>query len=274
MSERGLLYFLPGSSSVTRQKVEAVGLGYLLDGLRGPGPSVSTTSRGPDGSSGAVFSVPGRGGRGAVSPTLADAPGMKWRKIPGTPAWLGWLDAARPSPADLERSERVGGHEVELLDGGRWLVPVARLCEARGEGDTRLPRTLDMDENGRWVLGGMTERNRHLFDFGCRFWDELAGTGPEGGDSRLKVSECVEAAVAALALNYRVSGCELAALGAFDDNTVRAVLRALVDWPFVEAFIAGKEGGATLGGSRGAVDSSASNLPSPSSSSPSMTAAR
>jgi len=228
MSEvaRGCLYYLPGKPMLTRRRVDDAGLGYLLDGRGGPGPTVAAMSPGPDGLAGAVFTIASRRGHGAPETTLADK--AKWSRIPGTEAWLGVVEDALPGPEDLQRSEIVDGHDVVLGDGFSWRVPVVRLLD----GGSSLPRALEWDGLA-WRHGDVRPAYRCLWAAALRMWDALAGSNDDGAPVTL--TEEATTAATAIALNYRVGPAEISALGLLDTHSEVEVLKALIDLPALEA---------------------------------------
>lgn len=241
----GLAYFLPGVESVTRERIERAGLGYLFDGSRGPGPDVRETQSGPDGGPGRFFTVAGCRGRGELARELLDedlareagAPSrLSWSPIPGGPAWLGLHLSAVPSPEDLARTKRVDGYEVELGDGHLWTVPLVR---KRG-GETSLPRALRWD--GRdWRRGDVRPLYRALYAAGLRIWEQVTA-GADG--EPVTLTEETTTCVGALALNYRVGPAEVSALGLLDTDSAQRVVGALIDLP-VLGVVRGKAEAAT-----------------------------
>lgn len=219
----GILYYLPGQPSIVRAELEPLGLGHLLE-PGGPGPSVTQAlGHGPDGGDGCYFSVPGRGGRGEAP--ARDAEKARWSPVEGSRAWIGVLEGARPGPEDLAREGQLAGHLVELADGQRWLVPVARLLN----GSTRFPRKLTR-EGGAWVQSVVRQPFADLFNTALRVWDTLTNTG----SANLSLDEASSVAVSALGINYRLAAPEAVALELLDTDVLVKVLRALVDWPSLE----------------------------------------
>lgn len=218
----GLLYYLPDRSTVARSEFEQLGLAHLLE-PGGPGPTLTGTTRGPDEHAGVVFTLPGVDGHELPATASAAA---TWSKIDDSPAWVGFLPAARPTPEDLTRAMRITGHEVELADGRRWLVPVARSWR----GASRFPRKLAR-KNGRWTADELLAPYVDLFKAALEVWDELV----EKATSSMDLDRATTIAVRALAVNYRVGPSEVAALELLDEPRMVEVLKALADWPSVQS---------------------------------------
>jgi hypothetical protein len=235
----GPLYFFPGVAKAGRAQFEAAGLGHALDGA-GVG-ACGTTERGPDGGKGAIVAPPCPRGRAPI-PQLADV--ATWAQVPGREVWIGWLTDDRPTPADLARRVQVPGYEVELADGARWTVPVAR----RVAGAPGLPRALRWDGSA-WAPGDVVPKHAQLWAVACRVWDALIGAA--GAEVTLTL-EC-DAAALALACNYRVGPPEISALGLFTTATQSEVIKALVDFPALEE-LAGKAEAAGRSSSPGGED--------------------
>ena len=225
------LYFLPGEPKPPdRERIAAAGLEYAFDDLAEMVAGTISGNGGPDGQAGVVIVAKRTDGRVGYYP---DA--QTWRKIPGSDAWIGYVTDDRPKPADLLRSKVIDGHEVELGDGHRWLVPIAsQATEENGEytGNVcALTVGLTRDTDGRWVRGEVAPKYRSLWNLAEPCWDALV-RGVEGA-LRDSLPAQGEAAVAVLSGNYRLSDTEVDLLGLLDDQNVTEILLALVDWPTV-----------------------------------------
>lgn len=218
----GFLYFLPGLQAVNRARVEAAGLGYLFE--KQGGANTRGAQDGPGGVAGAYFSVPGKGGRGESDLQRVEA--ATWTPIPGSPASLGVLADALPGPDDLARAELVDGHAVELADGKPWTIPVVRKLL----GGSALPRALAWDGKD-WSRGEVLPVYRKLYAAGQRLFDAFRGSE---GDGPTTLTEEVETAVTAIAVNYRVGPAEVSALGLLNTRSAGEVLRAMIDIPALE----------------------------------------
>lgn len=242
----GLLYFLPKETRKLRQEeLPDVGLAYAFD----RNPTSNHCGKGPDGNPGMVL---------AAGDTKVGyyAEQQTWRKIPGNPAGalVGYYTDNPPKPEDLERGKLLPGHLVELADGNRWLCPIARgLSEEEDQlrWYTALPEGTDVDDDGNWTQTGVLAQYAKLWDIALAWWDtlweemgksdpgvETEADSPEAPeDSRIKFhfSGLNDAALMALATNYRVSKAEVALLGLFTGGCTPHILGALVDWPTYQA---------------------------------------
>ena len=213
-----LFYYLPGLKTVSLHDVSAAG----LDHAREVGaPSYAEMSPGPDGGAGVVFRFDDGG--------CGDVEKLCWTRN-GKTAWVGFTPANRPGPERLARRKTIAGREVELADGNRWPVPVAR----RIDGEPGLPRRLEYDGEA-WRPGAVLPLYASLFDEAARIFDSLINADAED-DAPLTLSDECDLAARALQINYRVGPAEISALGLFDTRTHADVLLAMVDWPTVLAF--------------------------------------
>lgn len=229
----GLLYFVPGETRPLLRggELDAVGLAGVL---RGAVPEFRQ-SAGPEGA-GPGLLVATRGARCAI-----EAGAQLWQPRLDGRAWTGlWLEA-RPGPAEIERADAVGGHEVELADGNRWLVPAAR-CFPEG---TQLPETLVLGPGG--LVRRVTARYAGLWEDACRVWD-LGGELPQ--------DELWRICVRALGVNYRLGPDEANLLEIVTSANLPAMAGALVDAPTIAAAAADldaakKNGGAAMSSGSG-----------------------
>jgi hypothetical protein len=249
----GFLYYAAGGKrSIALAEAKTLGLGYAFDRQI----TSCGVERGPDGAAGTVVADPSR-----IDPSrigyYPDA--QTWRVFPNPQSlipnplpsvWIGYATAEPPGPADLIRLRPLDGHWVELADGRPWLVPIARGYSSDGSGGyLALPQTIALDAVGKWDTGRVIPKYEALWSLAQRWWDSLIGARPaadsdaarSAGEGLTTVvfefSDWIDAAVTALAANYRVGPIEVDLLGLLTTETPRAILNALVDWPAVEAYL-------------------------------------
>lgn len=240
----GLLYYIPNQTrGIAPQAVADLGLAYALGGVMWTAADI--IQNGPDGGRGVVLADD------KIVPCVGHFPEQQtWRKIPGSDVWVGMVTTAPPSPADLVRDQVLPGHLVKLADGQEWLVPVAR-GRREEEGDLRwtmnLPTTpTTCDEDGKWVAGGVSVAYRPLWEIAERFWDEWYEADTTEQETILDFANLNDAALLALATNYRVTITEVVLLGLFDSRCTVEILKAIIDWPVIEAWVKKKADAAGL----------------------------
>jgi hypothetical protein len=149
----------------------------------------------------------------------------------------------------------LSGHLVTLGDGQRWRVPIARAIDAEAELLTYgnvLPRAVDVDDDGEWTPAGTVARYAPLWEIATSYWH--ARVHAEELDEGIKFDFAGErdAALAALAANYRIGKAEVGLLGLFNDQAILQILDALIDMPTFEAWCKKKLAAASVGSSTGA----------------------
>lgn len=239
----GLLYYLPNEPRGIRiERIHELGLGYAFEDRRTP----CGCQHGPDGGSGVVIADE----RCVPSHLVGYFPErQQWLKIPGMVAYVGFYPADRPKPADLARTQQLRGHLVKLRDGQEYEIPVARaLSEDNGEllHYCRLPAGTSIDEQGNWIRGALAPAEARLWEIAERFYLAFSTQFRTPADEEEQPAEAPttitldfagenDAALAALAHNYRVGKAEVALLGLFDNQAIGGILQALIDWPtFIE----------------------------------------
>lgn len=227
------LYYIPKvSGPVNPELPRKHGLGYAFE-RRIVGRRVM--ERGPDGDAGLVVAS-SEERIGYFKDKQA------WRKVPGTRAWVGMYCDAPPLPADLGREQMLPGHSVRLGDEQYWTVPVAR---ALAESDDQLqafcalPSGVSLDDNGQWTTGEVVPRYRELWKIATDWFDTQYGEGQVDEENRLtfEFAEVNDAALTALAANYRIGKAEVALLGLFTQQTTFAILQAVIDQPTLDKWV-------------------------------------
>lgn len=222
----GFLYYKPNVSRVHVADVKTWGLGYAFSDRVTPAPVMT----GPDSGNGCVF-VDIR----HVPAGVGYYPEQQvWRRIPGGDLWVGYYAEQKPTPADLIRDVRTQGYFVKLGDGNDWLVPLARsVADVDGELGyiCRLPKRLDIDEEGKWTLEAVMAESAGLWEIACEYFEARwnAKIDVEHRQQVLSIENAAEKAVRVLSANYVVSDAECAALGLLTDRNVQLVLDACCD---------------------------------------------
>jgi hypothetical protein len=227
-----LLYFVDGLQRVGNwEHARELGLGYAFPESLGV-VSADFSGAGPGGTQGCVF--------GVDSERLGYYPDRQtWLKIPkgsgSHQLYVGFWKNARPGPEDLRVEEPLRGRPVKLRDGNEWTIPIARAW-SDSEGNEgwyqALPGILTLSETNEWVSGGVEQRYAGLWEIACAYWNEIWQRTPDAkGEIRFDFHGAHDAAIAALAANYRIGRPEAGLLGLLDDKWYCAVkiLDTLVD---------------------------------------------
>lgn len=117
-----ILYYVPKLQAISKPDLSRFG----IDEVFGRQPIAQrSTSPGPDGHGGVVFglSVNGKDSRIGYFPDR-----QEWQefKTGENSVFLGRDENNLPTPDNMARSEEITGHQVELLDGNKWTIPLAR----------------------------------------------------------------------------------------------------------------------------------------------------
>lgn len=206
------LVYLPGAGPDPERLADA-GLAELIaDALAVPLP------RGPDGASGALFGWRTRSGALALA---HDPAGQDWipavaapdEGLPAARYWIGWSRSAPPGPADLARPYPYAGQRVLLGDGHEWLIPALE----------KLPADMLLADDGSWRY--VTQRRFHDFTLAGQAWQERLKT-PD--TAWFYWSEAANFLLAALKLNYRLTGELVSRLRLFQSGEGSGLHRALL----------------------------------------------
>ncbi len=228
----GFLYYIPGQTrGIVLDAVRLRGLGYAFDGS-GMSPC-QVHGGGPDGGQGVVVADPAKVEK--VGCYLAE---QTWARDSVLDVWVGVYNDAKLGPADLERSESLGGHWVTLCDGQKWHIPVARGIREE-DGDIvyyhAVPRVSTRNDDGKWMPGDVVARYRGLWDLACRWYDlrmgALEAADGESDTIEFEFDGLHESAIQVLAENYTIGATEADILGLLSEQHAVAILDALVDIP-------------------------------------------
>jgi len=243
----GFLYFIEAKNSLGRAEIEEAGLVYAL----GRHATPRACAKGPGGGQGIVCADTARVDSGRLK-FVADA--QTWQKIPSGRAWLGKWNEEEIGPQDLVRPDALNGHELELLDGRKWTVPLARGYVLE-DGDLRyfdrLPAALELDAGGRWQPGPVlakyaglmalaerwTECRRQAAKLARQLHPELDPAVEDFDEPPAEIElimdfqDYVAAAINVLAVNYVIGPAEVSMLGLLTDELCVEVLNLMIDLP-------------------------------------------
>lgn len=234
-----MLYHL--TRDATAEKLTAAGLDWLCGG----GLVRCQCNDGPTGTPGCILAD---AARVEAARCRWQPDGQEW--VPGIVEGLSvgrWHDDPPPEPADLARTEQLQGHAVELADGHRWLVPLARgWAEEDGElrWYTALPQRLTR-RDGQWQRGDVLPRFARLWQIAEQWearWQAAIDAAVAEEDRKdqaeqsrvrceLSLHDAADLAAEVLGANYRLTAAEVSLLGLFADHTPATVLDALIDLP-------------------------------------------
>jgi hypothetical protein len=220
-------YYIPGitNPSVKIDVLKKHGLGGVFES---EGFGKGTTTKGPDGGSGLVVSYSNRTGH------YKDT--QVWQEIHGTKCWIGYDKNDPPTPDDLARDGvTIDGYFVELGDGNKWVVPVAR----HASGDPNLPRPYKCID-GKWAHGDVVPKYQKLWEVAEKFWEVAKQQFGEDEDSitvPLELNQEIEFALIALSTNYRIDRTEASILQLLNKESVSGILGAVIDWPNVQRLL-------------------------------------
>ena len=137
---------------------------------------------------------------------------------------FGWIREHPPGPNDLIRDETFIGHEVELADGNRWLIPA--LVATR-------PRRLRI-EHGSWVTP--MPPDAELLAAAVPYWESLDKDAPTP-----RFSDMIDLAARLLGVHYVLGRDQVSALGLLETKHVTEILGAALDLPSLFAEFAARK---------------------------------
>jgi hypothetical protein len=227
----------PTNSAKLLERLRTCGLGYAVeDRITSRG-----CERGPDAMRGVVI-CNGSDMTGRLGYFPND---QMWKRVPGTDAWCGMYKQDLPKADYLQRADAISGEWIRTDDGNSWLIPHARRFVEHAGGMAiamNLPRSLTLDDGGRWVTGGVKARYARLWDLASIYADAWAKAVSEAaGEAGGRVIELaddvlLETAIETIKTNYRVGAIELDMLSIFDQEVMWKLLAILIDQPTFETW--------------------------------------
>lgn len=217
----GFLYAIPGGGMVNAKRIEAAGLmGIFSERLQD-------------------YSQRGAGDRtllclgGDASRLSYEPKEQAWQKARNGKYEIGIINADRPTEEQLRRKRQLAGHYVELGDGGKWLVPVARIIT----GGSMLPATLILGSNGEVVTKEMPQYAQFSAK-AEKLWEDFQIENKLiEGELKTTIAERMLIAAEALAWNYHLGMDEVNMMGLLTTENLSKVLRAIIDVPTLEEVI-------------------------------------
>lgn len=215
------IYAIKNTSVLSGAVLEKTGLGRVFDE---PGKVQTTTS------------TEGPGGKpcllcGNVPPrSLRFKPDeQKWTDGNDGQYYVGFYVDDPPKPAGLARKNQLAGHEIELGDGNKWLIPVARKF---AEGSV-LPVALGIGANGQII----TDELEEFAGFSGRaekyYRDFLKWLGDIEGCNETDTAFRIKLALEALTTNYQLGCEEPFAMKLITSKNLTAILEAIIDVPTI-----------------------------------------
>lgn len=236
----GFFYFVPGEKKddwcdprvgrINQSKVDEYELGSILgDCGEVPDETVLAATAGPDGREG-VLIYP-RPTQGDLPRIVYNPETQTWVKFKGL--WVGWLNKEKPTSEDIMKRETCLGYVANDAYGRPWSVPIVVSSNDR---QVTMPQRYGYDSDGNFVLTRRAE-DQPIFDLAGRVADVMDGVD----DCEMNEQEVAEAAIAFLAVNYRVSPAEIFAFDrmgtpVLDRKFVAFVFSSVTDFGKVNEF--------------------------------------
>ncbi|PCJ55322.1 MAG: hypothetical protein COA79_21000 [Planctomycetota bacterium] len=139
-----------------------------------------------------------------------------------------------PKPEDFIKDNLISGYEVELGDGNKWLLPIARKLNQ----GSQLPSTMHYISEGRYELQPM-EEYLPLSEIAEKVEEDLMVVFGMS-DNELNYSSLptiYEACFKIISTNYNLSATEISLLKLVTTTNFQEITRALIDWELIRSEI-------------------------------------
>ena len=150
-----------------------------------------------------------------------------WQQSLNEKYYIGIINNEKPTEETLRRKKQLAGHEVELGDGGKYLITVARIIT----GGSALPQSLILGKNGE-VL---TEALPQYAQFSAKvekLWEDFQIENKwKEGEIKISVKERMIFAAEALTWNYHISLDEINLLKLITTENLGEIMAAIIDVP-------------------------------------------
>lgn len=212
----GFLYFAPGQNPGKPESLE-----YAFEGEP---QRREISGNGPTANSGVVFadsSVPSQ-----YVGYFRDR--QKWRDIPNSDLSIGWYPDNPPTEETLRKSDMLDGYLVDLGNGERWKIPIARTWNENGNYITALPCVVGVNSDGQVCrTDNVVAQYRSLWETATRIFEGIKSSLEENSEAKLSLEydSCFEV----IAANYRVSAIEIAILELVTTKNSWSIAHAVID---------------------------------------------
>jgi len=223
----GFLYAIANVNTVKAADLEGAGLTGIFGQSKTPSDKglpycQRYTTKGPGGQACSLISLGEDAGKLHFKPEQ-----QHWQKSMNDKYWLGFYNDDRPTEKDLRRKRQLAGHEIELIDGGKWLIPIARMI-SRG---STLPQTLILGKNGEVITEELSEYAEFSSRVGQLWEDFQCENKWKEGEPKLTVTERMQLVIEALAWNYHIGADEVNLLKLITTQNISELLAAIIDVP-------------------------------------------
>lgn len=216
---------LPAAVTFERYGVQYACPPYIANQFR-----YGVTLDGPDGKSGVIYQ------QNATTQSLQyDKNKQRWKRIPNTEVYVGVWSNDPPKAEKLIKSDAIGGTYVQLGDGDKWLIPVARF-ECDNETTGYLTPQVDIDDFGNVIPGQFSPTQDKLNQMAERLakafieaFDKLVQENTPNPVFRFDIDDHDPFDI--IAANYRVSPAEIVLLNLFRwrDNAFKDIVKVFID---------------------------------------------
>ncbi len=215
----GFIYAISNAGMVTAKKLEEVGLANIFEGVN---YSQRQTAQGPGGGDCTLICIGDDAKRLYFKPEE-----QSWQQSLNEKYWAGFYEKDKPSEEILRREKQLAGHEIELGNGSKWLIPVARIIT----GGSALPQSLILGKNNEV----RTEALPQYAQFSAKaekLWEDFLNENSEKKkEVKLTIPERMTFASEALAWNYHIGTEEVNLLKLITTQNLHEVLEVIIDIP-------------------------------------------
>ena len=215
------IYAIPQVTAVSSGLVKRIGLDEVLQDTDPSQHKFRQIGKGPEGQAGVLFMVTEN------TKLLHYKPDEQtWDKSRNGKYWIGFYNKDKPTELILRRPRQLAGHDVELQDGSKWLIPIARIIT----GVSTLPQSLFIDSQDE-ITTRPLQQYTAFTDRVDELWDDFrAEIDPKSGkEPNLSTADRMHLAAEALSWNYHVSLNEINMLGLITTQNLIEIMSAIID---------------------------------------------
>jgi len=218
------IYAIEKVRSVSAKLLEATGLSAIIEPRAGS--PCHTTQRyitqGPSGEDCTLIMA------GDEASLLYYKPAEQtWQKGINGKYWVGFYNNDRPTEPALRRTKQLAGHLIELNDGKKWLIPIARIPAC----GSALPQALILGSKGEVFAKELPQYAM----FGAKvetLWEDFKVENKlKEGTPQLTITERMQLVIEAIAWNYHAGPDEVNALKLLTTANLNEALEAILDVP-------------------------------------------